>query len=88
MTYVYTIPARKKTEGERGGAAGGRAATPLRQREKSYFRKKSLNVFSTALLKLVHVLNGLEGNATAVSLNAVPRTLRQNSRTLCPLLSG
>ena len=31
MTHVYTIPARKKSdpEGERGGAAGGRAATPF-----------------------------------------------------------
>jgi hypothetical protein len=52
MTHVYTIPARKKTEGERGGAAGGRAATPLRQREESYFERKSLNIFSAALSNL------------------------------------
>jgi hypothetical protein len=61
MTHVYTIPARKKTEGERGGAAGGRAATPLRQREKSYLRRKSLSVFFDCLIELIHVLNELEG---------------------------
>jgi hypothetical protein len=88
MTHVYTITAGEKTEGERGRGYRWSGGNPFAAEREELLQKKIFEHLFECLIELVRLLHELEGNAPAVSLNAESRIPRQNSRTLCPLLSG
>lgn len=70
MTHVYTIPARKKTEGERGRGYRWSGGNPFAAEREELLQKKILEHLFDCLIELVHVLHELEDNALAVSWKA------------------